>query len=177
MSVPACPIPIQKTKLVMSQAQQTGMLFPHTPTPVEIRYPMQKSPNVAAVAVMVKATHHQRGAGCSTTPEIRSVSQLKLRRFRTSGMRAICRSASLISGAACVASIKTMEHRPVACAPKGDVPRCLAKQATCLFGAQTGCLCSDSSCGFLLKTCDAYIRRVRHLRVWIANAREIRSEE
>src|SRR5436309_2430557 len=134
---------------------------------------MQKSPKVAMLEVMVKATHHQRGAGCSTTPEIRSVSQLKLRRFRTSGMRAICRSASLISGAACVASIKTMEHRPVACAPKGDVPRCLAKQATCLFGAQTGCLCSDSSCGFLLKTCDAYIRRVRHLRVWIANAREI----
>src|SRR5206468_4642440 len=34
--VPACPIPIQKTKLVMSQAQPTGMLFPQVPTPVEI---------------------------------------------------------------------------------------------------------------------------------------------
>jgi hypothetical protein len=34
---------------------------------------------------MVKATHHQRGAGFSTTPEIRSVSQLKLRLFKTSG--------------------------------------------------------------------------------------------
>src|SRR6266571_8322387 len=28
ISVPACPIPIQKTKLVMSHAQPTGMLFP-----------------------------------------------------------------------------------------------------------------------------------------------------
>jgi hypothetical protein len=37
MSVPAWPMPIQKTKLMMSQAQATGMLLPHTPTPVEIR--------------------------------------------------------------------------------------------------------------------------------------------
>ena len=36
INVPACPIPIQKTKLVMSQAQPTGMLFPQVPTPVEI---------------------------------------------------------------------------------------------------------------------------------------------
>src|SRR5215467_12218598 len=54
---------------------------------------MQKSPNLAVLAVMVNATHHQRGAGCSTTPEMRSVSQLKLRRFNTSGMRLISRSA------------------------------------------------------------------------------------
>src|SRR6266496_1417058 len=101
ISVPACPIPIQKTKFVIPQAQPTGMLFPHVPTPVEIRYPIQKSPNVAALAVMVNATHHQRGAGCSTTPEMRSVSQLKLRRFKTNGTCAIRCSASLIfSGAA-----------------------------------------------------------------------------
>src|SRR5258705_9076566 len=49
---------------------------------------MQKSPKVAMLEVMAKATHHQRGAGCSTTPEIRSVSQLKFRLFRTSGGRA-----------------------------------------------------------------------------------------
>ena len=106
ISVPACPIPIQKTKLVIPQAHPTGMLFPHVPTPVEIRYPMQKSPKVAALPVIVNATHHQRGAGCSTTPEMRSVSQLKLRRCRTSGTRAICRSASLIvSGAVGAASM------------------------------------------------------------------------
>src|SRR5881409_1563315 len=61
---------------------------------------MQKSPKVAVLAVMVKATHHQRGAGCSTTSEMRSVSQLKLRRFNTSGTCAIRRSASWTSGAA-----------------------------------------------------------------------------
>src|SRR5436190_12035590 len=38
MSVPACPIPIQKTKFVMSQAQPTGRLLPHTPIPVSTRY-------------------------------------------------------------------------------------------------------------------------------------------
>ena len=31
-------MPIQKTKLVMSKAQATGMLDPQTPTPVEIKY-------------------------------------------------------------------------------------------------------------------------------------------
>src|SRR4029453_18949806 len=57
--------------------------------------------------VIVKATHHQRGAGCSTTPEILSVSQLKLRLFKTSGTCASGCSASLIiSGAVAPASIK-----------------------------------------------------------------------
>src|SRR5213075_1381914 len=36
ISVPACRIPMQKSKLVMSQAHPFGMLFPPTPTPVEI---------------------------------------------------------------------------------------------------------------------------------------------
>src|SRR6185437_8730568 len=62
---------------------------------------MQKSPKVAMLEVVAKATHHQRGAGCSTTPEMRSVSQLKLRRLSTSGTCAIRCSASLTaSGAA-----------------------------------------------------------------------------
>jgi hypothetical protein len=33
MSVPAWPMPTHHTKLVMSQAQPTGLLLPHTPTP------------------------------------------------------------------------------------------------------------------------------------------------
>src|SRR6185503_1716713 len=37
MSVPAWPIPIQKTKLTMSHAQLTGFAWPHTPTPVATR--------------------------------------------------------------------------------------------------------------------------------------------
>ena len=117
---------------------------------------MQKSPKVATLAVMVKATHHQRGAGCSTTPEIRSVSQLKLRRCRTSGTRAICCSASLIVSGAVGA--------PSMLYAKIDLRPC----------AQTKCLCSCSSFRqFLLKTCDPDVFRVGHFRVWIANAREI----
>src|SRR5262249_30475556 len=113
ISVPACPIPIQKTKFVIPHAQPTGMLFPHVPTPVEMRYPMQKSPNVAALEVMVNATHHHRGAGCSTTPEIRSVSQLKLRRFKTSGTCAIRRSACLTSSDA-IGAASIMTKLPIA---------------------------------------------------------------
>ena len=37
ISVPAWPIPIQNTKFVMSQAQPTGLLLPHTPMPVVTR--------------------------------------------------------------------------------------------------------------------------------------------
>ena len=37
IKVPAWPIPIQKTKLVISQAQATGALRPQTPTPVATR--------------------------------------------------------------------------------------------------------------------------------------------
>ena len=44
MSVPAWPIPIQKTKLVMSQAQPMGRLLPHTPMPVQTRK-VSMSPN------------------------------------------------------------------------------------------------------------------------------------
>ncbi len=36
MSVPACPIPTQNTKLVMSNAQPTVRLRPHVPMPVAI---------------------------------------------------------------------------------------------------------------------------------------------
>jgi hypothetical protein len=36
IKVPAWPIPIQKTKLVMSQAQPTVRFSPQTPTPLEI---------------------------------------------------------------------------------------------------------------------------------------------
>ena len=37
INVPAWPIPIQNTKLVMSQPQATGWFCPQTPTPVAIR--------------------------------------------------------------------------------------------------------------------------------------------
>ena len=34
ISVPAWPIPIHQTKLMMSKAQPTGMLFPQAPMPL-----------------------------------------------------------------------------------------------------------------------------------------------
>ncbi len=36
ISVPACPMPIQKTKLVMSTAQPTGWFSPQIPMPLYI---------------------------------------------------------------------------------------------------------------------------------------------
>jgi hypothetical protein len=37
ISVPAWPMPIQNTKFTIGQPQPTGMLLPHTPTPVKTR--------------------------------------------------------------------------------------------------------------------------------------------
>ncbi len=36
MNVPAWPIPIHQTKLMIANAQPAGMLVPHTPIPVAI---------------------------------------------------------------------------------------------------------------------------------------------
>src|SRR5215211_7336696 len=38
ISVPAWPMPIHQTKLVMSNAQPTGMLLPQMPMPLTTRY-------------------------------------------------------------------------------------------------------------------------------------------
>ena len=37
MSVPAWPMPIHQTKLMMSKPQPMGMLGPHTPMPTKSR--------------------------------------------------------------------------------------------------------------------------------------------
>src|SRR5437764_9024770 len=65
MSVPAWPMPIQNTKLVMSNAHATGMLLPHTPTPVEMRYVAAITPPHKSDDVMRNAGHHQYGCGFS----------------------------------------------------------------------------------------------------------------
>src|SRR5882757_3351047 len=80
------------------------------------------------LAVIMKHTHHHRGAGCSTTPVIRCVSQLKLRRFNTSGTCAICRSASWTSGA--VADAPSILNRTTLVMPRPGL-RCrrLSRQA------------------------------------------------
>src|SRR4029453_13900041 len=49
---------------------------------------MQERPKAAIAEVIAKAPHHQRGVGFSTAPEMRLVTQSKLRLFRTSGTRA-----------------------------------------------------------------------------------------
>src|SRR5437764_12423823 len=106
---------------------------------------------------MVKATHHQRGAGFSTTPEIRSVSQLKLRLFKTSGIRAteVAASPVIVSGTVGDASIGT-EHRLVSCAATGCVASCYGRiQVTFLFREKIKCLSSDVHiCMLPLDTCD-----------------------
>src|SRR5205823_4031334 len=123
---------------------------------------MQKSPNVAALAVMVNATHHQRGAGCSTTPEMRSVSQLKLRRFKTSGTCAIRCSASLIfSGAA--AGAPSITKLPIANRqlPTATIQKLTSRSADSSFRSRA------------YRPCDAGARCFPDIRVWIAYAREI----
>ena len=40
ISVPAWPIPIHHTKLIMSNAHPTGTLLPQMPIPVTTRYPI-----------------------------------------------------------------------------------------------------------------------------------------
>src|SRR6476646_10985555 len=89
---------------------------------------MQKIPNVAMLAVIMKHTHHHRGAGCSTTPVMRCVSQLKLRRFNTSGTCAICRCSSWTSGA--VADAPSILNRTTPVMPRPCL-RCryLSRQA------------------------------------------------
>src|SRR5262249_38710013 len=58
--VPAWPIPIHNTKLVMSQAQSTWLFRPQTPTPVISRYRIRKVPMPASVEVRPKTGSHQR---------------------------------------------------------------------------------------------------------------------
>src|SRR6476469_3201266 len=72
---------------------------------------MQSKPKRASPEVVAKATHHHRGVGFSTAPEIRLVTQSKLRLFRTSGTRASGRSTedeaspAITSGAVVAPSI------------------------------------------------------------------------
>src|SRR5947207_15628132 len=70
MSVPAWPMPIQNTKFVMSNAHATGMLLPHTPTPVEMRYVAARMPPHSSADVMRNAGHHQYGCGFSVISAI-----------------------------------------------------------------------------------------------------------
>src|SRR5438046_9729969 len=105
---------------------------------------------------MVNVSHDLRVSGCSTTPEMRSVRQLILRRFKTSGALAICRSASLISGAAGAAS---MIKLPIA--------DCQLPIATI---ANRKSKIENSSFRYLLhQACDSDVLGVRHLWIGVAD--------
>ncbi len=62
ISVPAWPMPIHQTKLMMSKPQPTGTLMPQMPTPVEeqLRRPRSRK-SITIRKEMPKPTYHQRG--------------------------------------------------------------------------------------------------------------------
>src|SRR5947209_16190843 len=75
--VPAWPMPIQKTKFVMSKAQPTGMFEPQTPTPVEIRYDDAITPPRSRVDERRNAGHHHAGWRFSVIEAMVSVTRVK----------------------------------------------------------------------------------------------------
>jgi hypothetical protein len=76
-------MPIQKTKLVMSQAQLAELFSPQTPTPVRIRYRMPMPASPATLAAMPVAMYHQSGVGFSMAEAMRSPTQVASRLFVT----------------------------------------------------------------------------------------------
>src|SRR5690349_10052543 len=92
---------------------------------------MQSRPKSARADVVAKATHHHRGVGFSTAPEIRLVTQSKLRLFRTSGTRASGRSTddeaspAITSGAVAVPSIYDFLPNDAFCTPVAIITRLL----------------------------------------------------
>ena len=70
MNVPAWPIPIHQTKLVIPNAQATGMLLPQTPMPVDDRVRDRRRRGPASRApVTASAGRIQRGGAASTRRE------------------------------------------------------------------------------------------------------------
>src|SRR5437868_3902140 len=60
ISVPAWPMPIQKTKFVMSNAQPTGTFKPQMPMPSQNSQAMQKISRPSSDAEQVNAIHQPR---------------------------------------------------------------------------------------------------------------------
>ena len=57
ISVPACPIPTQKTKFVMSKPQPTVLFSPHTPIPSINVYKTATTPSSNIEEERAKASH------------------------------------------------------------------------------------------------------------------------
>src|SRR5215213_10231957 len=118
----------------------------------------------ATIAEIANETHHQRGAGPSITPEIRSVIQLKFRLLRTSGTRASGRSteaeaSSRITSGAVVApsTLRFLVRVQDAFAVLLEVVFALAR-VNVLFRCRAR---------------HADLVRVRHLGIRIPNSREV----
>ncbi len=73
MSVPACPIPTQNTKFVMSQAQPTGTLRPQTPIPSQKSHETATPRRPRSAREGMKKNHQPIGVGRSTVSATTSV--------------------------------------------------------------------------------------------------------
>ena len=132
--------------------------------------------------VIANATHHQRGAGFSTAPEMRLVIQPKLRLFRTSGTRASGRSTeaeaspAITSGAVVAPSIYdylASESRLCAsrrCCEVFTVLDAAVSRSTSLRSVLRSCSLSHASSS---EARDRDRSGIRHFRIRIANPREI----
>src|SRR6185295_16137956 len=63
--VPACPIPTQKTKLVMSHAQPTGTLRPQMPIPSQKSHDTATPSRPSSATAGRKKNHQPSGVGFS----------------------------------------------------------------------------------------------------------------
>src|SRR5208337_936932 len=77
IKVPACPIPTQNTNVPMGRPQPTVWFMPQMPSPVEMTYAVQSAPIKPTVPQTRNASHHQSGAGRSTSPQTRSLIEPK----------------------------------------------------------------------------------------------------
>src|SRR5438445_82829 len=74
ISVPACPIPIHQTKLVIAKPQATGMFTPQMPTPLAIRYDVDTRKMPSMMTPALKHKYQNSGEGfVRTIDEICSV--------------------------------------------------------------------------------------------------------
>ena len=79
ISVPAWPIPIHQTKLMMAKPQPTGMSRPQMPTPLRNSQVTAVNSMRQMVLASMKPKNHPNGVcGVSTMREITSVTDLKV---------------------------------------------------------------------------------------------------
>ena len=77
MSVPACPIPTQNTKFVMSHAQPTGWLRPQMPIPSQNSHETAMPRRLRSAREGMKKSHQPIGVGRSTGSATASVIEWK----------------------------------------------------------------------------------------------------